>query len=54
MSEQRVCYCDCHRYPGTYNAEPCSVCGHYHSAGEQRPGWNGRGGWVPKEERARG
>ena len=42
------CHCACHQYPGTYHAEPCSVCGHHNRRGHfPGPTWMG---WVPCDD----
>lgn len=43
------CFCPCHVHPGTYFAEPCSVCGHYDSR-DTVSGWEGRGGWREQSD----
>jgi hypothetical protein len=43
--KEETCACPCHTHPGTYFAEPCSVCAHYNSQGE----WQGslyHGYWM--------
>lgn len=47
-SDNKICYCYCHVYPGVYINEPCHHCGHYNSDGKMVAGI--RDGWTKNKK----